>query len=57
VLECVDDGVLLRAQADKLDWIARELARLPFDFNVRSPAALRGEIGRIGKRLGRLALR
>jgi predicted DNA-binding transcriptional regulator YafY len=55
VLECVDDGVLLRAQADNLDWIARELARLPFDFRVRAPAALRAEIVKIGKRLDRLA--
>jgi len=55
VLECVDEGVLLRAQADNLDWIARELARLPFDFRVRSPSALRAEIVKIGKRLDRLA--
>jgi len=32
------------------DWIARELARLPFDFRVRAPAALRAEIVKIGKR-------
>ena len=57
VLECVDEGVLLRAQADNLDWIAHELARLPFDFRVRSPAPLRGEITRISKRLERLASR
>jgi predicted DNA-binding transcriptional regulator YafY len=55
VLECIEDGILLRAQADNLDWIAHELARLPFDFRVRSPAPLRGEIVRIGKRLERLA--
>jgi len=55
VLECVDDGILLRAQADSLDWIARELARLPFDFSVRSPHHLRSEIIRISKHLARLA--
>lgn len=55
VLECVDDGVLLRAQADNLDWIARELARLPFDFSVRSPSHLRSEIIKISKHLARLA--
>ena len=55
VLECVDDGVLLRAQADNLDWIAHELARLPFDFRVRSPAPLRTEIVKISRRLERLA--
>jgi predicted DNA-binding transcriptional regulator YafY len=55
VLECVDQGVLLRAQADNLDWIARELARLPFDFSIRSPAALRGAIARTAQRLILLA--
>jgi predicted DNA-binding transcriptional regulator YafY len=55
VLECVDGGVLLRAQADTLDWIARELARLPFDFSVRSPNHLRSEIIKISKHLARLA--
>jgi predicted DNA-binding transcriptional regulator YafY len=55
VLECVEGGVLLRAQADDLDWMARELARLPFDFRVKSPAALRGVIAGISRRLERLA--
>jgi predicted DNA-binding transcriptional regulator YafY len=55
VLECVEGGVLLRAQAENLDWIARELARLPFDFSVRSPAALRDSIARAAQRLARLA--
>jgi predicted DNA-binding transcriptional regulator YafY len=55
VLECVEGGVLLRAQADDLDWMARELARLPFGFRVKAPAALRGAIARIAKRLARLA--
>ena len=48
-------GVLLRAQADDLDWIARELARLPFDFSVRSPGALRAAIARTAQRLAQLA--
>jgi len=34
-------GVLLHAQADDLDWFARELMRLPFGFEVRRPAGLR----------------
>jgi len=54
-LEWTGDGVLLRAQADNLDWIARELARLPFDFAVKSPAALRGAVARTAQRLSRLA--
>jgi predicted DNA-binding transcriptional regulator YafY len=55
VLECVDGGVLLRAQADNLDWIARELARLPFDFRLVAPQALRGAVERVSKRLANLA--
>ena len=34
-------GVRLSAQADDLDWLARELARLPFSFRVLKPLALR----------------
>jgi predicted DNA-binding transcriptional regulator YafY len=55
VLEWAGDGVLLRAQADDLDWIARELARVPFDFTVRSPAGLRTALLRVGQRLTRMA--
>ncbi len=39
-LACVDGGVRLAAQADDLDWFARELSRLPFGFQVLSPHAL-----------------
>jgi predicted DNA-binding transcriptional regulator YafY len=56
VLEWTGAGVLLRAQADDLDWCAGELARLPFDFTVRSPAGLRSAVARAGKRLQRLAI-
>ncbi|HET9862153.1 MAG TPA: YafY family protein [Steroidobacteraceae bacterium] len=55
VIECVEGGILLRAQADNLDWIARELARLPFDFQVKSPRPLRAAIAQIASRLERLA--
>lgn len=55
VIECVEGGILLRAQADNLDWIARELARLPFDFQVKSPRPLRAAIAQIANRLERLA--
>ena len=55
VLEWSGDGVLLRAQADDLDWIARELARLPFDFIVRSPVGLRSVLARTAQRLTRIA--
>jgi predicted DNA-binding transcriptional regulator YafY len=55
VLEWTGDGVLLRSQADDLDWFALQLARLPFDFRVRSPAALRVAVASMGRRLVRLA--
>ena len=41
MLEPAGDGVVLRGQTDDLDWFARELARLPFDFEIRHPGALR----------------
>ncbi|MBK8598923.1 MAG: YafY family transcriptional regulator [Holophagales bacterium] len=54
-LEPVPRGVLLRSQVDDLGWLARELARLPFDFEVRSPAALRTALGSCARRLLRAA--
>jgi predicted DNA-binding transcriptional regulator YafY len=49
------EAVRLSAQADDLDWFARELARMPFDFAVLAPAALRAAVRRQGARLRRLA--
>jgi predicted DNA-binding transcriptional regulator YafY len=43
--------VLLRVQADDLEWVARELARLPCDFVVQQPAALRRVVGALARRL------
>jgi predicted DNA-binding transcriptional regulator YafY len=54
LLEASSDGVALFAQADDLDWFARELSRLPFGFAVRSPAALRAAVRDCGERLLRL---
>ena len=50
-------GVRLSAQADDLDWFARELARLPFDFTVLAPATLRRAVRHQAVRLRRLARR
>ena len=55
VLEPVEGGVVLHAQADDLDWLARELARLPFAFRVRTPRALRTAVGALARRLARQA--
>jgi len=41
------DGCLLRGSVDELDWYARELMRLPFRFEVRSPPALRKTVGKL----------
>jgi predicted DNA-binding transcriptional regulator YafY len=55
VLEPVAEGVILHAQADDLDWLARELARLPFAFAVRKPRALRSAVAALARRLAREA--
>jgi predicted DNA-binding transcriptional regulator YafY len=51
LLEPVEGGVMLSAQADDLDWFARELARLPFGFSVCSPDGLRAALAECGQRL------
>jgi predicted DNA-binding transcriptional regulator YafY len=55
VLEPAGDATLLFAQADDLDWFARELSRLPFDFEVRHPAALREALKTHAARIRSLA--
>lgn len=40
IFEDTPEGVLLHSQTDDLEWLARELARLPFRLAVRSPPAL-----------------
>lgn len=51
IFQSVEAGVLLFAQADDLDWFARELARLPFEFRVRSPSQLGDAVRACGLRL------
>ena len=51
ILEPEGDGVLLKGSVDELDWYARELMRLPFRFEVRSPLALRRTLARIALEL------
>ena len=51
VLTPCGDHVLLRSHEDDLDWYARELARLPFDFAVLQPRALRTAVQRCARRL------
>ena len=55
VLERTEQGVLLRGQTEDLPWFARELARLPFAFEVRSPSELREALAEHARRLLDLA--
>ena len=41
VFEQVEDGVVMHNQSDDIDWFARQLASLPFGFEIRGPAELR----------------
>ena len=50
-IEAEKDGVRVVGSADDLDWYARELVRLPFPFEVRSPDALRAALARLGSQL------
>ncbi|MBS7661846.1 YafY family transcriptional regulator [Pseudomonas lalucatii] len=49
------DGVRLNTRTDSLTWFARQLARLPFDFEVHQPPELRGVLREQARRLLRLA--
>jgi predicted DNA-binding transcriptional regulator YafY len=51
VLEPAATGVLLFGQTDDLSWFARELARLPFDFEIRRPPELRAALRECARRL------
>ena len=44
LFEAMDDGVLLRVRTDDLAWFARQLARVPFEFEIRTPQRLRKEL-------------
>ena len=51
VLEPQADAVLLRSQADDLDWFARELMRLPWEFEVLRPRQLQTAVARLARTL------
>ncbi len=44
VLEPHVDGLLLRGSAEEIEWVARQLARLSFDFIVLEPEELRAAL-------------
>jgi len=56
-LEWTGDGVLLRGGVDSLRWFAQELARLPFGFEIRRPAALRRALQAVARELLKRAAR
>jgi predicted DNA-binding transcriptional regulator YafY len=55
LFESADDGVLLRVRTDDLAWFARQLARVPFGFEIRTPQRLRKELLAHAARLRKLA--
>jgi predicted DNA-binding transcriptional regulator YafY len=57
IFEQAADGVLLRSETDHIDWFARQLASLPFEFEVRAPAALRAAVVAVAERLLRMTAR
>ncbi|MDQ1377231.1 MAG: hypothetical protein QOE15_1404 [Acidimicrobiaceae bacterium] len=50
-LEEVDGEVILRLGANEVEWLARYIAGLPFDAEVRSPPEVRTALRRLGRRL------
>lgn len=51
IFEQTEEGVLLHNQSDDLDWFARQLARLPFAFEIRQPPELRDAVRICAQRL------
>lgn len=53
VFEETEEGVVIHNQSDELDWFARQLAAMPFEFEIRSPPQLREAVGECVRRLQR----
>lgn len=51
LFEQLDEGVVLRSNTDHIGWFARQLASVPFDFEVRSPPELKAEMKKLAQRL------
>ena len=51
LLEQTERGVMFYHQADDLAWLARQLAGLPFPFEIAHPAQLRHEVKKLAQRL------
>jgi predicted DNA-binding transcriptional regulator YafY len=55
IFEETAHGVVIHNQSDELDWFARQLAGMPFEFEIRSPPQLREAVGECVRRLQRCA--
>jgi hypothetical protein len=53
VPEAAEGGVVLKGYCDEPDWYARELMRLPFAFDIRTPVELTAALGRLAGELAR----
>jgi predicted DNA-binding transcriptional regulator YafY len=51
VFEQVENGVVMHNQSDDIDWFARQLAGLPFGFEIRRPIELREAVRECAERL------
>lgn len=51
VLEETPEGVLVHNQSDELEWFARQLAGMPFEFEIRHPPQLREAVHDCVRRL------
>ena len=56
-LEEVPGGVVLRTQADNLDWFARLLVEVGCPFRIEHPQELRAAVLRLAREVSRLARR
>ncbi len=54
LFEARGEHVLLRSRTDSIDWFARQLARLPFAFEILAPDELRNALRVHSARLSRL---
>jgi predicted DNA-binding transcriptional regulator YafY len=55
ILETAEEGIILRGSVEDLDWLARQISIFSFDFVVRAPADLKGELRKHSLKLSRLA--
>lgn len=51
LLEPCDGGVLLRTSTDSVEWFARRLACVPFEFEIRRPPELADAVAELAARL------